>query len=58
MRGAVAADFGAQIRSEGRYRHQQGKASGEALHLAAAITLISTFAPRSSLATWTKARAG
>ena len=59
MRGAVIADLLAQVRRKAGAAISRAKqAGGEPLHLRAAITLISTFAPRSSLATWTKARAG
>ena len=59
MGGAIIVDLLAQIRRDGRARDQKGeRGRREALHFLAAMTLISTLAPRSSLATWTKARAG
>ena len=60
VRGAIAIDLIAQIRSHSGRRQQNRKGGNRQApgHFAAAITLISTLAPRSSLATWTKARAG
>lgn len=58
VRGAITIDLAGQIRRQGGPRDQQGQSGSEAFHFLAAITLISTFTPRSSLATCTKARAG